>query len=194
MFPSHDLEVLFVPIDGVLSIHKMLSMEVTYFFLNELRTLQKCVLDYATQRVGRFPRVIKNAFGDIIFPGATHPCIYADTNAAPKAHWMYEYFFVHKPKNCEVFMYPGAVIETADGYKVNPDAENLSSLPEGYYEDQIPGKSKMYIETFLMNQFTDFVDGAVVFPEYLDAFHYNATLQPDPAYPLLLGFGCNVAL
>lgn len=53
--PELDLEVLFVPLDKPEDVRKLLSLELTFAWIDECREIPKEVLDALTGRVGRYP-------------------------------------------------------------------------------------------------------------------------------------------
>lgn len=174
--------------------------EGTTAYLNEVDKLSLDVVTYLRGRVGRYPKV-EAAIG---FKGATRPGIDMDFNAPDTDHWLYD-MLVENPMTLEhakamgldlggrapveFFVQPPAMIKTPDGrYEVNPKAENLSNLPEGYYQRQILGQPDWYIRRMILNQWGASRDGEPVYPEYSDEKHLaDFDLQPVPGVPLLLG-------
>ncbi len=173
-------EVLFRSLDKPDDIKKLLSLEITYAYLNELRELPREALENVTSRLGRYPAVSSGT-------GATKPCAWADSNACDNEHWMYKKFLENRPDNHALFIQPSAIFE--DG-TVNPEAENLDNLPYEYYRGFIKGKSQDWIDVMIRCKFIPLSNGKPVYPEYNDRYHcipHEKIAPPDPKRPLVIG-------
>jgi len=171
-------EFLFRSLDKPGDMKKLLSLELTYCYLNETRELPREALINITSRLGRYPSMKDG-------PGCTKPQCIADSNACDNEHWMYDKFFVNKPYNHTVFVQPPAILE--DG-SVNPEAENLNNLPYEYYRGQITGKPKDWTDVMIRVKFIPLQDGKPVYPEYNDQLHCveeNQIAPPATVIPLI---------
>jgi hypothetical protein len=130
-FGDVECEVLFRALDKPGDVNKLLSLELTGAYINELRELPKDVLDALQARVGRFPSRSQG--------GPSWFGIWADTNPWFAGHWLQE---LHEapPKGFEFFWQP-------DG--LGPDAENLENLPPDYYPRLMEGKDTEWIDVYL---------------------------------------------
>lgn len=173
-------EFLFRALDKPGDVRKLLSLEITYAYLNELRELPKEALTNIKSRLGRYPNK-KNG------PGSTkHQCI-ADTNAFDQETWIYKLFMENLPKEWSLFIQPPALLE--DG-SVNPEAENLDNLVHSYYREQILGNPQDYIDVMYKVKFIPLQVGKPVYPEYNDQLHcvdHELIAPPNPKLPLICG-------
>ena len=173
-------EFLFRALDKPGDMRKLLSLEITYAYLNELRELPKEALENVTSRLGRYPS--KNGG-----PGATKAQAIADTNAFDNETWIYKLFIENRPKRWSLFLQPPAL---NDDNSVNLDAENLENLPYEYYRGQVDGKSKDYIEVMYKVKFIPLQTGKPVYTEYNDSLHcidHSLLAPPNKDLPLICG-------
>lgn len=151
-------EVVFFALDREDSVKKLRGAQVTGFWLNEVKELRKAIIDMADLRHGRYPSAMEG--------GCTWHGMIGDTNACEHGHWFYNLAVNDKPEGWEFFIQPGGVIRDGVGpgggvkWAQNPNAENLSNLPDGYYSRGMAGKSDEWIATNLANEFGNYVDGA----------------------------------
>lgn len=194
-------EVLFLALDRPEDIRKLLSLELTWAFGNEGREFNKTIVDGITQRLRRYP---SQRVG-----GATRSGALFDTNApdddhwwpimageAPPPDWMTEddRRLLVKPADWEFFTQPPAMIEKRGpdgritGYDVNPMAENVQNLDPLYYPGQIAGKTKAYIDVYILNKLGSTAEGRPVHPEYAEHLHKPLEpIDPVPLVPFILG-------
>jgi len=173
-------EILFRALDKPQDMKKLLSLEITYAYLNELRELPAAALYNVTSRLGRYPSPTMGV-------KATHACAWADSNAFDQEHWVYKLFFDNLPSNHKLFLQPPAMLD--DG-SVNPDAENLENLPDEYYGDYMLGKPQDWIDVMAKVKFIPLQTGKPVYPEYNDKLHCVDEKQvrpPDVNIALICG-------
>ncbi len=195
------MEVIFLSLDSDDDISKLLSMEVTGIWFNEIQFSEKAIFDAAHSRAmqGRYPPLLDG--------GPTWKGIIGDLNAPPEGHWIpyirgdvplplewdddqrKEY---DKPDNWKFFIQPPGLIEVikegrVEGYKENPDAENKRWLTESYLE-LIKGKPKTWIDTFIMNRVGMYRAGKPVFESFRPEIHVSKEkLVYNPDWPLIVG-------
>jgi hypothetical protein len=171
-----DLEVIFLALEDEEDRKKLLSLEVTGFWFNEVRETEKGIVDDATGRAGRYPRKIDG--------GPTWWGVIADTNAPDEEHWIPimrgdvpppEHFSEDeitehkKPENWAFFNQPAGMLEEYDsrgilsGYIPNPEAENVKYHPPGYYGNAIKGKKPSWIRVNILNKLGRTMEGRPVF-------------------------------
>ncbi len=179
-----EAEVLFLALDKPNDIKKLLSLELTGCWLNEVREIPKQILDGATGRVARYPA---KRVG-----GPTWSGIFMDTNPPDDDHWYYRLAEEKKPSGYEFFRQPPALIELEDGsYIPNPKAENVIHQPLGYdyWLRQVHGKDKDWINVYIMGQYGSIFDGKPVYSEYNDTIHCaKEDLEIYRGIPLYLGW------
>jgi hypothetical protein len=189
--PSHRIkfgdvrmEVDFLALDKEEDIRKLRSGEYTGGAFNELQYIEKALFDEGQSRVDRYPKMEHG--------GASWAGILADANAPDEDHWLgmmtgqvdpppgltpdelveYEW-----PLTWGFYLQPPALIENMDksgrvlGYEVNPNAENIENLSPTYYQRQIVGKKKAWIDSRMMVRVVLVVDGDPVYPMFRREFH-----------------------
>ena len=211
-----DLEMIFLSVDRPAHVKKLKSLDLTGLWLNEASLLEKLVLDDGTARVGRYPA--KKDGAPFTWAG-----VIMDTNAMDDDHWWHDLaegvtdqdrqaeinamleglqaaldrLGMNRPL-MEFFEQPPALIEAQGSYLPNPDAENVKNQPMGasYWLMLANGKSKEWIEMFLLNKYGKVIDGLPVYPEYNDQLHGRAmALRAIPGLPITVGldFGLSPA-
>ena len=196
-----DLEVVFLSLDQEDDIRKLLSMEYTGAFFNEIQFSEKGVFDMAHSRAmqGRYPPKKDG--------GPTWKGVIGDLNAPPEGHWipymrgdvplplewgdeLRKEFTL--PEGWEFFIQPSGLLEVfkngrLDHYVENPEAENTLHLDEGYLE-LIKGKTKTWIDTYVMNRIGLYRKGKAVFESFVPETHVSKDrIKYQPEWPLIVG-------
>ena len=99
-----------------------------------------------------------------------------------------------KPDNWSFYIQPPAMNETLDDkgdikdYKNNKKAENKSNVLETYYENLIRGKTKSWIDVYVMNRLGTIQDGKPVYPQFASETHIATEEIPIAVgVPLYIG-------
>jgi len=196
-----DLEMIFLAMDDEASAKKLLSLELTGGWLNEVREIPKGVVDALTGRVGRFPSMKDG--------GATWYGVIMDTNPMPEDHWWAymsgevpippdmepeDALMLVKPPNWDFFAQAPAMIAHKDatgqitGYTTNPDAENRANLTPDYYNNMVMGKTKDFIKVNILNQLGQLKSGKPVYPDFIEDIHVSkAPIEAIPNLPIHVG-------
>ena len=165
------VEWLFRALDKPQDIKKLLSLEVTGGWLNEVREIPKQIMDMLVGRLGRYPNKRDG--------GATWFGLIIDTNPCDSDHWFYKLFEVDKPQNHALFHQPSGISDTA---------ENVENLPNGYYEKMQQGKDQEWINVYVHGQYGFVQDGKPVWPEYKDDVHStDEDLTISTTLPIYIG-------
>lgn len=205
-----DCEVIFLALDKPEDVKKLLSLELTGAFINEAREVPKAIVDACTMRVGRFPSMKDG--------GPTWYGVIMDTNAPEEDHWWpvmsgeaplpehitrEEAAMLVKPDDWEFFTQPAGMLEKRDengevvGYELNPKAENRDHITKEYYPKIIQGKTKSWIDVYVLNRLGTLVEGKPVYPDFdMDRHVAKEELLPAPGVPLTIGmdFGLTPAV
>ncbi len=191
-FRHHDgtfveMEVLFVSMDKAKDAKKVLSLDITGAWINEVREIPKTIVDAVIGRCGRYPS------GRLGIP--TWSGVIMDTNPPDDLSWYYHLAEEETPDDWEFFRQPGGLVkvEHDDGsheYKPNPLAENLENLPEDYYSRQAKGAAEAYIDVMCCAEYKPMFDGK---PVYKGSWNSNVhaakeSLEYLPGIPLILGW------
>ena len=182
-------EVVFIALDRIDSVADLRGIQATGFWLNEVKELQKAVVDMIDLRHGRYP-----SFADGGVECGWHGMI-GDTNACDDEHWYYKLAEEVRPEGWSFYRQPGGVLRTGrkdeNGREIfvpNPDAENLRNLKPDYYASGMLAKAEDWVAVNLANEYGFTIDGEPVHPEYIDSLHCTAEPIPyDPQSPLILG-------
>lgn len=175
-------ELVFIALDRPDSVKKLRGAQVTGFWLNEMKELPKAIVDMADLRHGRYPSM---AAGGV---NPTWHGMIGDTNAPDDDHWYYNLAEEVKPDGWRFHKQPGGLIKDGDSFKVNPHAENIHNLPDGYYLKGMEGKAKDWILVNLCNEYGVVMSGKPVYPEYVDSVHcMQDNYKPNKKHPIILG-------
>lgn len=179
-----ELEVIFLALDRPEDVKKLLSLELTGIWINEAREVPKSIIDACTMRVGRYPSMRDG--------GASWTGVIADTNAPEEDHWWpimsgevpipdhiprEQAKMLVKPDNWNFFTQPAGMIEERndegeiEDYKPNPKAENRKYMREDYYPNLIRGKTKSWIDVYVMNKLGHVQDGKPVYQMFAPDVH-----------------------
>ena len=179
-----DLEVLFLALDRPEDVKKLLSLELTGIWINEAREIPKSIIDACTMRVGRYPSMREG--------GPTWTGVIADTNAPEEDHWWpimsgevpipdhiprEQAKMLVKPDNWKFFTQPAGMVESKnkegelEDYIPNPLAENSKNMMKSYYPNLIQGKTKSWIDVYVMNRLGHIQDGKPVYSMFAPDVH-----------------------
>lgn len=196
-----EAEFIFTALDDPNDIKTLLSREVTGVWFNEAQFTPKEIFDAAHSRAiqGRFPPRIDG--------GPTWKGVLCDLNAPPEGHWI-PYMRgdiplpldwdddkrreFTKPDGWSFFVQPAGLIEIFEGkkligYEENPAAENTRWLSEPY-TTLVKGKTKEWIDTFVMNRVGLYQEGKPVHPTFVRESHVaDKDIEYRKEWPLIVG-------
>ena len=189
-----EMELIFQGIRFNESLEALKSLDLSGAWLNEASDIREDALDVVLGRCGRYPDTS-------MVPGAVNLGVTMDTNSPGEMNWWYRKAELEKPEDHDYFAQPPAVFRREkDGriyYEANrgqepgvPAAENAANLADGYdyWLNLTKGAAPDYIKRFLMNEYTNEVQGAPVYHEYNDAIHFvNEDVEPMWGIPLIVG-------
>ena len=179
-----DLEVIFLALDRPEDVKKLLSLELTGIWINEAREIPKSIIDACTMRVGRYPSMRDG--------GPSWSGVIADTNAPEEDHWWpimagevpipdhiprEQAKMLVKPDNWNFYTQPAGMLERKneegeiEDYEDNPEAENQKNILRSYYSNLIRGKTKSWIDVYVMNRLGHIQDGKPVYPMFASDVH-----------------------
>lgn len=196
-----DLEIIFLALDRPEDVKKLLSLELTGIWINEARELPKSIIDACTMRVGRFPSMRDG--------GPTWTGVIADTNAPEEDHWWpimagevpipdhiprEQAKMLVTPENWRFYTQPAGMEEVRneegelEDYVPNKSAENQANMMKSYYPNLIQGKTKSWIDVYVMNRLGHIQDGKPVYPMFAPDVHVAKEEIPVAAgVPLYVG-------
>ncbi len=186
-----DLEIYFLALDNDKDVRKLLSLELTHIFFNELREINEQIWDAAITRLGRYP-------SKSMLPAGSEyvPRVLADSNYFDKRSWLYQRFFTKEGKKnfpkYAVFEQPPPFIRNdKDELVENPAAENIENLQEGYgyYWRIFENNAPEIFDVLVMCNFSAGFSGKRVFEGYNPKIHRSLTkIKPNLEYEICLGF------
>lgn len=159
-------------------------------WMNEMTDLPRDAVTYLSQRLGRFPSM-KDLNGQQPFSQ-----LIGDFNAPDTDHWLKD-MCIDKPlPGLTLHQLPPAMLRAGEKqYRVNPLAENVKALPQGYYERMCETEEDWYIRRFVMNEWGYSRDGLPVYADYFDerAHVARTNLLPEPGLPAMIGIDGSTA-
>jgi len=186
--------VHFLALDRDEDVRKLMSIDLTGIWFNEVRYASKTIVDAGTGRVGRwtpYPAAL-NAWAGVI----------ADTNPPDTEHWLYKLAedpdpdIAEKTAKLEADLRKDGMLREGqvlyEFFKqpsgLSPQAENLANLRKGYYRFQAANKSDDWVKVYVHGEYGFVADGKPVYPMYRDSTHCSAEAkQPMPNLPILIG-------
>jgi hypothetical protein len=166
-----DCEVIFAAVGDSDAEEFCKGFEVTGAYVNEADGLPADLLEHLPGRCGRFP---DNTQGGCAWRG-----VFLDFNAPDTESWLYRHFVERPRDGWRLFVQPGGL---------DPRAENVGNLPDGYYQREALGKEDWWVRRFVHNQWGYSREGKPVYADFNDALHVAARdLEPIPGLPLVIG-------
>jgi hypothetical protein len=200
-----EAEIMFVALDRPDDVRKLLSMELTWAWINEAREVPKAILDGLTGRVGRFPRREYDKAGNLV-SWCEGPQILLDTNPPDADHWWYILAeqddstaigreFLDSVRDAERMLREANLLR--DGQRLfsfhrqpggnDPKAENKQNLDPAYYIRAMAGKRADWIKVYVDGQYGFVQDGKPIYPEYNDRIHCVGGWELDERFGLHVG-------
>lgn len=194
-----DAEIMFIALDSVADVKKLLSMDLTGAWVNEAREIPKEVIDGLTARVGRYPSQAQG--------GASWFGVLMDTNPPDTDHWWY--VLAERDNSTEAgrqLLESTAAAEAAlraegllrEGQHLyeffrqpsglSDEAENRVNLAPGYYPRLMAGKSEDWIRVYVRGEYGFLRAGKPVHPQYVDSAHCaGVDIDPAPGIDAVVG-------
>ncbi len=175
-----DLEVIFLALDRPEDVKKLLSLELTGIWINEAREIPKSIVDACTMRVGRYPSMREG--------GASWSGVICDTNAPEEDHW-WAIMAGEVPIPDHIPREQAAMRKEITSYSLNTKAENKKNILESYYPNLIQGKTKNWIDVYVMNRLGLIQEGKPVYPDFVSETHIA-----DEEIPIAVGIPLYVGI
>lgn len=187
------LEIIFMALDKPQDQKKLLSLEATGIWFNEVREIQKELLDAATGRVGRYPSVKEG--------GCSWSGIIMDTNPPDDQHWFYEVAEEKTPENWEFFRQPSGMSDAAENLEnlnqtpdtIAADYETRRAQGRTYYTRMLGGKTEEWVNVYVHGNYGFIQEGRAVYKtEWNDDLHCaREPLAINPSGPVIVGVDCS---
>lgn len=134
--PGLDCEVIFLALDNVQDIRKLLSLELTGAFINESREIVAPVVDALIGRISRYPSVEDG--------GCWQPQVIADTNAPDEDSWWFDRFENNTMPQKIVLPNGNEIDLTNKLFKQPPAVLELKEIGGDRFESLEPGFEYIY--------------------------------------------------
>ena len=155
-----EIELIFCALDDATDVRKLLSLELTGAWLNELREIPKVITDAIEGRVGRFPSEKEG--------GCTWFGVIADSNPPDQSSYIFKLFEERVPLS-EELQSKYVIFKQPSGR--SKEAENLHNLPKDYYKTMAIGKDPEFIKVYIDGEYGFTRDGKPVYSNYMDSIH-----------------------
>lgn len=164
---------LMIPLDEPEDQRRLLSMQLTGAWINELREVPVEILTALLGRLGRYP---SKAMGGPSWYG-----LIADTNPWDTDSGYHERLVIDPVAGWALYHQPSGI---------GPDAENTENLPPGYYENLNSGRDEDWAAVHIESQWGTSNSGQAVFRR---SFHVPTHVRDigaviNPFRPIMVGF------
>jgi len=179
-FEDVECEVLFRGLDDANDQRRLLSLQLTFGFMDEFREIHPDIYNALTGRLGRYPDKSMNGVGPCDDEGRQIHKVWGATNP-PDSDTFWEELLNDPPDNTHVSIQPSGL---------SPEADWLPYLPDGYYSNLCEGKTEEWINVYVHGKFGSSLSGKPVFPTFDMGFHVaKNTLIPlvSTEKPLIIG-------
>lgn len=186
-FDDVECEVLFRGLDDANDVRRLLSLQLSFAMVDEVREINPDVFDALTGRLGRYPNGMmvphrqqwgvddkgNPVQGCVDDNGKSMKKVWGATNPADAdTHWE-QYLTEFDAAKVHVTIQPSGR---------SPDADWLQHLPEAYYEDLMVGKSDDWISVYVDGKWGRSLSGTPVYDKtFVSDFHVaKDALRPVP--------------
>ena len=142
---------LMIPLDTKQDVQRLLSMQLTFAWVNEFREVPFDVVTALVGRLGRFPSKLNG--------GPTFYGLMMDSNPTDTDSPYYDRLVVNPDPNWKLFHQPSGV---------GPYAENLENLPAGYYDNLLTERDPDWSDVYIRSEWGTSNAGQAVFRRSFD--------------------------
>jgi hypothetical protein len=165
-----------IPLETREDIRRLLSMQLSGAWINEVREVPYEIVSGLLERIGRYPSKING--------GPTWFGLIMDTNPWVVDSDYHEAFVLNPVPKWALFHQPSGI---------GPQAENLANLPDGYYENAMSGASEERIATQIRSEWGTSNAGQAVFRRSFNAEVHVRDMQtvvnPNRPLQIAMDFG-----
>jgi hypothetical protein len=164
---------LLIPLEEPKDVRRLLSLQLTGVFLEELRVLDMKIITDALGRCGRYPSLAAGGVEPSWSGGI------AVTNPWPNGSAHHQTIEIERPEGWECFRQPSGI---------GPDAENVQWQVVGYYDRLMAGATDEWIRVNIMGENGQDVSGQAVFQAFSWDMHVSkARIRILPGRQVLIG-------
>lgn len=163
---------MMVPLDTKEDQRRLLSLQLTFGWINEVREVPIDIIAPLIGRLGRYP---SKAMG-----GPTSFGLVTDTNPWDTDSPYHEALVLSPKPNWKLFHQPSGI---------GPQAENVDNLPPNYYENLMSGRDEGWSEVHVESQWGTSNAGQAVFRRAFHAPTHVRDITPiiNPMRPVIIG-------
>jgi hypothetical protein len=183
-------EWVLIPLDDPEDQRRLLSMQLTGAWMNEVIEMDVNLVDAVAGRMGRYPGA---SLGGCSWFG-----IIADTNMPSEGSEWFKFMQEDPPPDWQIFIQPGGMEHNAEGLNwLQQTAETLrlpldhpTRLAQGrsYYERLARGHNADWVLRYVHAKYGNDPSGTAVFRESFNrSFHVRSELQPVSSQPIMVG-------
>ena len=162
---------LLIPLDTPQDVKRLLSMQLTGAWINEIREVPFAVVSALLGRLGRYPSKLQG--------GPSWFGLIADTNPWDTDSPYHETLVLDPNPKWALYHQPSGV---------GPYAENAENLPDGYYDNLMSGRDEDWQAVHVESQWGTSNAGQAVFRRSFNAPQHvkDMTVRVNPARPLMV--------
>jgi hypothetical protein len=193
-FDDVECKVLFRGLDEADDVKRLLSLQLSFAYMDEFRELNEEIFAAVQGRLGRFPdsRMVPHrpewgtdskgipVAGCVTEDGTPNSHIWGATNP-PDLETFWADYLSNPPKNCSVTIQPGGNDAKADW---------LQYLPSDYYVNLAEGKDPDWIDVYINAKFGKSLAGMPVFRSFSRSLHVSSeplAYSRNKNAPILIG-------
>lgn len=162
---------MLIPLDTKEDQQRLLSLNLTGAWISEFREIPIDLIDAVAGRCGRYP-------SKAVAPPTWFGIIAESNPPDEDSDWYYK-LEVDRPSNWGFFKQPGGL---------DPDAENVENLPDGYYDNLAEGRNQDWIDVHIHAKYGRSLSGQAVFrASFKPDFHVTyEDMSPIESMPLMI--------
>lgn len=176
-FADVECEVLFRGLEDTNDVRRLLSLQLTFGYIDEFVQIHPDVFNALTGRLGRYPDKTMNDVGACDDEGNAIHKVWGASNP-PDADTFWHELLSEPPGNTFVTVQPSGL---------SPDADWLRYLPDGYYENLCQGKSDEWVDVYVHGKFGRSLSGKPVFQCFDRARHVAKEPPNILSAPVIIG-------
>ena len=164
-------DLMMIPLDTKADVQRLLSMQLTGAWINELREVPVDVVSALIGRLGRYPSQMMG--------GPTWFGLIGDTNPWDVDSPYHERLVLNPEPNWQLFHQPSGI---------GPYAENVENLPPGYYENLMSDRDDGWSDVHVRSEWGTSNAGQAVFRRSFDAATHVRDMEAiiNPMRPVLV--------
>ena len=192
-----ECECLFRGLDEKADVRRLLSTQLSFGYVDEVREIDPDIFQALQSRCGRYPNKAmvkprpewgKDKYGNpiggcVTDDGKPNYMVWSATNPMPRDGWWGQYV-MHPPKNASVFFQPSAMSAECDWRQ---------HLPPTYYEDLVASHDEDWNDCYVYGNLSKSLTGTPVYKNFDAKVHVSPAplaFNRSPLAKLIIGVDC----